>query len=185
VLVSAPVALGEGRNASATPAPSATAASTQTKAAVSDVPDPKPLAEREQWEYELTFADGEVRVTAAVLRTVERPVVTARHVGRFANELWIGRELIDRVRFDFPLLGAEVPTAERQAIHEAPRFEPGLHAVRKVLIPNSPRAVRAQLVDRATGETTVLPWPPNAPLDPSIPGAETDAGQGGAAPIPE
>jgi hypothetical protein len=101
-----------------------------------------------------------------VRKVFDRPVVTARPMGRFAIELWIGRELIDRVRFDFPLLGAEEPPGDRQSIHAEPRFEPGLEAERTILVPNSERATRAQLVDRATGKIQALPWPPDAPLDP-------------------
>lgn len=189
VLVATPITVGEAEPRAETPEPSATApTATAVPERASEAPDPRPLAEREHWEYELVFHEGEVQVRSVSLRTFERPVVTARHHGRFAVELWIGRELVERVRFDFPLLGAEVPPTERQGIHEQPRFEPGLHAVRTVLVPNARRAVRAQLVDRATGETTLLPWPPDAPLDPIvpiIPAAENADGPAGSTPIPE
>jgi hypothetical protein len=192
VLIAAPMTLGEAdpeptdADAEQSASVAATAeVSPEPEPTLTDLPDPRPLAEREQWEYELAFADGQVHVKRVTLRVFDHPVVSARHVGRFAIELWIGRELIERVRFDFPLLGAEVPVAERQDIREAPRFEPGLHASRTVLVPNSKRAVRAQLVDRATGSTTPLPWPPDAPLDPIIPAAETASAQAGSAPIPE
>lgn len=169
--------------------PAASASATEAEPAAppfaDEVSDPQPLAQEEQWQYELAFADGTVRVERVSLRVFERPVVTARHVGRFAIELWIGRELIERVRFDFPLLGAEVPVGERRAVREPARFEPGLHALRTVLVPNSARAVRAQLVDRATGSATPLPWPPNAPLAPVIPKAEASVAEPAPAPIPE
>jgi hypothetical protein len=136
------------------------------------------------WEYDLHFEEGAVGVARVSRRVFERPVSTARQMGRFAIELWIGRELIDRVRFDFPLIGAETPPGEVRSIHEAPRFEPGLQAERKVLVPSSDRATRAQLVDRATGKIQALPWPPDAPLDP-IPSASLAPGPAETPPIPE
>ncbi len=50
--------------------------------------------------------------------TYPNPVVTARRMGRYAIELWIGQELIERVRFDFPLTAAD----------EAPPSGPGTFA---------------------------------------------------------
>jgi hypothetical protein len=83
-------------------------------------------------------------------------------MGRYAIELWVGRELIDRVRFDFPMLAAEeLPSsARRRPLYEAPTLAAGAHVTQRVLVPASPRATRALLVDRGTGETIALPWPP-------------------------
>jgi hypothetical protein len=126
------------------------------------LPDPTPLRLREQWEYDVVYDKGKVAVLKARLRRFERPVVTARQMGRYAIELWIGRELIDRVRFDFPMLGAEeVPSSgRRRPLHEPPTLAAGAHVTRRVLVPASPRATRALLVDRGTGEEISLPWPP-------------------------
>jgi hypothetical protein len=83
-------------------------------------------------------------------------------MGRFAFELWLGDELIERIRFDFPLLGAEVPRqGPRQALREVPSFAPGAHVSASVRVPASSRATRALLLDRATGQTSVVAWPPN------------------------
>jgi hypothetical protein len=89
-------------------------------------------------------------------------------MGRFAIELWIGHELIDRVRFDFPMLALDEPgpsTASRP-LAEPPSFGKGAEVRHKVLIPASERARRAVLVDRATSAVQVLSWPPN-PADPA------------------
>jgi len=128
-------------------------------------PDPAPLSLATQWEYTLRYASGEVSVERTRKLIYPKPVVTERRMGRFAIELWIGRELIDRVRFDFPLLGAEeLPAGKRTPLHEPPSLAAGADVTLAVRVPASPRATRALLVDRATGAERELPWPPDAPL---------------------
>ena len=131
-------------------------------------PDPEPLRIARQWEYDLIYDSGQVRVASVRALRFAQPVVTQRFVGRFAIELWIGHELVERVRFDFPLLGAEEPQkGPRRPLQEPPNFSEGARVQRKLLVPASPRATRAVLVDRATGAIQALPWPPDAPLDPA------------------
>jgi hypothetical protein len=130
-------------------------------------PDPEPLALREQWQYALLYEGGNVTVEHVVPRVSAKPVATVRHMGRFALELWIGHELIDRARFDFPLIAAEeTPGATRRPLHEAPSLGPHAIARVSVLLPASPRATRLVLVDRATGKSQELPWPPDR--EPSV-----------------
>ncbi len=147
-------------------------------------PDPLPLSLAEQWEYTLRYANAEVSVERTRKLIYPKPVVTERRMGRFAIELWIGRELIDRVRFDFPLLGAEeLPSGKRTPLHEPPSLLAGADVSLAVRVPASPRATRAVLVDRATGAERELPWPPDAPLPavrvaapPPAAASATDAG---------
>ena len=88
---------------------------------------------------------------------------TARRFGRFAFELWLGRELVDRVRFDFPLLATETPApASPRPIHDTPRFAPGARVSVMLRVPASERATRASILDRATGEVIDVTWPPRA-----------------------
>jgi hypothetical protein len=83
-------------------------------------------------------------------------------MGRFAVELWVGKELVDRVRFDFPLLGADGPPgADRRPVQGAPRFSPGADTRSTVRVPASDRATSAGIVDRQSGATVSNPWPPN------------------------
>jgi hypothetical protein len=83
-------------------------------------------------------------------------------MGRFAFELWIGRELIDRVRFDFPMTSADpAPSERKRPLDEPPTFSAGADVDRTILVPATPRATRAVLVDRGTQKTTELPWPPD------------------------
>jgi hypothetical protein len=137
---------------------------------VGSAPDPEPLSLREQWQYALLYQAGEVSVERVEKRTLPKPVSTARRMGRFALELWIGHELIDRVRFDFPLIAAEeVPGVTRRPLHDAPSLGPHAIARISVTVPASPRATRLVLVDRATGKTKEFPWPPDQ--EPSDSGA--------------
>lgn len=155
------------------------------------LPDPPALSDRRQYVYEVAYDRGTISVSSPAFECLDRPRVTARRIGRFAFELWLGRELIERVRFDFPLLASEEPRREgKQAIRETPSFAAGARVSVTLSIPASERANRAQLLDRATGETIEVPWPPAAPAgtDPSRCGAprapRTGSAASGARPHP-
>ena len=128
----------------------------------SSLPDPEALSMAEQWEYQLLYQNGAPTVEGVQHRVLPKPVSTARRMGRFALELWIGRELIDRVRFDFPIIAAEEkPGVTRRPLHDAPSLAPHAIARIRVSVPASPRATRLVLVDRATMKSQDLPWPPD------------------------
>jgi hypothetical protein len=138
------------------PPPSATV---ETVGPAASPPDPEPLRMAEQWEYEISSEQGALAVSSVKAVTLREPAVTPRRMGRYAIELWIGHELVERVRFDLPLLGGgEEPPKPTLA---PPGLEKGVHARTRVLVPRSPRARRALLVDRAEGRATPLPWPPD------------------------
>jgi len=127
-------------------------------------PDPPPLTERAWWVYPVTYDRGTLRVEPPQLECLARPATSARRMGRFAFELWLGAELIERIRFDFPLLAAEVPrTAEHGPLRQEPSFAPGARVSVSVRVPASARALRAHILDRATGQTSAVDWPPGAP----------------------
>jgi hypothetical protein len=129
------------------------------------LPDPEPLIVARYWEYQVLYDRGRVSVRSVRPLRYDRPIATPRYVGRFAIELWIGHELVDRVRFDFPVIAAdEVRTGPRRPLEEPPSLAAGAAVAQTVLVPASPRATRAELVDRATGSRQVLPWPPDHPL---------------------
>lgn len=171
-----PTSLGEGHGDDAPaelPLPSASAAPAPPPSAnapppVGGPPDPEPLRLADQWEYELEWNRGALSVLAVRARRFPKPVVSARRFGRFAIELWIGNELVDRVRFDFP--GLEPQPADmgsRKRLHAPPDFSKGAEVRQKVLVPAAPRARRAELIDRAAGRVIDLPWPPDHPLTPT------------------
>jgi hypothetical protein len=128
---------------------------------VGGLPDPPPLNTREHYEYVVVHDCGKVYVREVRQKSSPTPLPTARRIGRYAIELWIGRELIDRVRFDFPLLAAEpAPAGPRRPLDAPPSLAAGAVVAKAVIVPASRRATRAVLVDRATGEQQQLPWPP-------------------------
>ncbi len=165
----APLAEGQGDEAppraAARPAPSQAAApvpsaSGSVAAPPHGQPDPEPLRQREQLDVVLLYEGGKISVLSVRPFTTAKPVVTERRMGRWALELWIGTELVERVRFDFPLLGAEElpPAGRRKPLAVPPSFADST-AEQRLRVPLSERARRAVLVDRATGVETPLPWP--------------------------
>jgi len=127
------------------------------------LPDPPPLSERARWLYDIRYDRGSIQAGPPQLECLDRALPSARRIGRFAFELWLGAELIERIRFDFPLLAAEVPRqAERHALREEPSFAPGARVSMRLQVPASARATRAQILDRATGQATPVEWPPRA-----------------------
>lgn len=146
-------------------APPSTAAPLKPSAA----PDPTPLRLAEQVEYELELREGKITVLSVKPVKLSAPIVTPRRIGRYAIELSIGPELIERVRFDFPATAADDPVkpGQKQPL-SAPLTLSERAIVRvKLLLPHSPRVRRALLVDRALETATELEWPlaelPKAP----------------------
>jgi len=128
-----------------------------------DPPDPKPISARDWVALEFTYVNGEAKPRASHRLQTAKARDSARVVGRYAVELWIGCELIDRVRFSFPLQGAESPprAGKRHELHEQPSFTARGELKATVLVPFSDRATRAELVDRSAGTRVTLAWPPN------------------------
>jgi hypothetical protein len=124
-------------------------------------PDPAPLVTAHQWDLTLHYAKGTVALEAAKSVELRAAAPTSRQMGRFAVELWVGKELVDRVRFEFPLLGADfAPSPGTHQERGAPRFSKGADTVATVRVPSSDRATAAQVVDRLTGAVVPIPWPP-------------------------
>jgi hypothetical protein len=124
-------------------------------------PDPRPLVMRQQWVVRLAYRSGDMFLRGAQRVDLPRAVSTPRAFGRFALELYVGKELVDRVRFDFPLLGADDLSADSNGdkLRTPPSLTAGLSTQATVQIPRSDRATRALLVDRATGTAWPLAWP--------------------------
>jgi hypothetical protein len=129
------------------------------------LPDPAPLVTRQQWVVELGYREGTVLYGGARRVELSKAAGTTRAMGRFALELYIGKELIDRVRFDFPLLGAEDYAESPRRWDSPPSFERHLSTRAAIVLPHSERATRAVLVDRATGHAWALPWPFKSAVD--------------------
>jgi hypothetical protein len=121
-------------------------------------PDPEPLVECSQWVFDLRWDRGDVWLLDVRPMNLPAPQATPRVMGRFALELFEGKALIERVRFDFPLLGA----AEMR--DGGPSGEPSLSAKLRtrigVIFPATSRGTRLELLDRATQRRWSIPWPP-------------------------
>ena len=108
------------------------------------------------------------------VRSVElkNPEPTARVMGRYALELWIGSEMLDRLRFNVPL-GGNLPREEDGRPFKRPSFDK-VTARFKVRIAAQPRATYLKLVDRATNQEKRFLWPPTS--ETLTPYPESDAG---------
>jgi hypothetical protein len=122
-------------------------------------PDPVAKPSRDQWIFEISARGGKVAIDSVTPQTFAKPAETPRVVGRFALELYIGRELLDRVRFDVPLMGAENTVGNRNNLPK-PRFDQNVTAHVKARMADNPRAAYLLIVDRETGDSQKLLWPP-------------------------
>ena len=182
LILPARLAEGTGEGASAAPAASTAPASSAKAAAaqpyaVSKLPDPAPpLRLAEQVEYQLELSEGKVKVVSVKPVTLREPEVTARRMGRWALELSIGQELIERVRFDFPTTAADEPAPGPKKLRTPLDLASRAVARVTVLVPHSERVRRAVLFDRALETVTELPWPLPPPPPPApAPSASSSA----------
>ncbi len=163
--------------ATAAPTPSTAGSAAPTPSepvpAAAAPPDPEPLKSAAQWEFEIATENGVASVVSVRAVDLPKPVATPRRFGRYAIELWIGQELIERVRFDLPLYEAGDPRAASKPRFPVPEFEKGANVRLRVQLPRAERARRAVLVDRATSRIVELPWPPDRPPPTPVPDPKT------------
>jgi hypothetical protein len=124
-------------------------------------PDPQPaIVSRNQWIFDLRYDNGDIYLLGVHKLDLSGPQATPRVIGRFAVELYEGPTLIERARFDFPMLlfaGAPgVPDGGRNAVS----FDKRLISRIGVMFPVTSRGTRLELWDRATDKRWPLPWPP-------------------------
>jgi hypothetical protein len=119
-------------------------------------PDPPQMVEKVQWVFDLRWEKSEPYLLGINRHELGAPQPTARAMGRFAIELFEGPTLIERVRFDFPGLGAPPPPdgGMRAAMDKNLKTRIG------VMFPATKRGTRLELLDRATDTRWSLPWPP-------------------------
>jgi len=126
-------------------------------------PDPPALVEKSQWVYDLRWDRGDVWLLGVHPLELAAPQATPRVMGRFAIELFEGPTLIERVRFDFPLMA----TSEADG---SAAFLSKLRTRIGVVFPATKRGTRLELWDRATNRRWSLPWPPSGPDAPPVAG---------------
>ena len=125
-------------------------------------PDPPPLVEQDQWVYDFRYDHGELYLAGVHAIRLPAPRETPRMMGRFALEIYEGKALLERVRFDFPGLGtADLPhDGGARPLHGSPvSFTAKLSTRVGVTLPATPRGTRLELWDRATDRRWPLPWP--------------------------
>ena len=137
-------------------------------------PDPPALVERSQWVFDLRWDKGDVYLLGIHPLELPAPQATPRVMGRFAMELFEGPTLIERARFDFPLMGAVEPEG-------GVSFSAKLNTRIGVVFPASKRGTKLELVDRASGRRWALPWPVETSSVPSdAAGSSAPPGDAGA-----
>lgn len=122
------------------------------------VPDPPAVSSKKHWVFDILVRQGKPSFGTVRSVDLDKPASTARVMGRFAVEYWIGKELLDRVRFDVPLL--EDPTKRKNRRLGAPEFSVSTRL--SIRLADNPRATTVVLVDRATGEVQAFAWPPGS-----------------------
>ncbi|MEO7113672.1 MAG: hypothetical protein ABI183_24750 [Polyangiaceae bacterium] len=131
-------------------------------------PDPQAMVTKSQWVFDLRWDRGSIYLLAVHPLELPTPQATPRVMGRFAIELYEGAALIERARFDFPMLGGGEGTSPqpdagtRRTVDDLNRvsFDKKLVTRIGVIFPQTRRGTRLDLVDRATGMRLKLPWPP-------------------------
>lgn len=133
-----------------------------------NAPDPQAMVTKSQWVFDLRWDKGQIYLLAVHPLELPAPQATPRVMGRFAIELFEGPTLIERARFDFPMLGGGEGTTPqpdagtRRTVDDLNRvsFDQKLITRIGVIFPQTRRGTRLDLVDRATGTRLKMPWPP-------------------------
>ena len=120
-------------------------------------PDPEPTESTRELVLDIAWEKGTPVLLRATPRTLAAPRKAGRWMGRFALEVTEGPALLERVRFNFPLIADPPPS--RADYKQPPSFENGLTTTVRVVFPALARGSRFALVDRATGRRWGVPWP--------------------------
>ncbi len=138
-------------------------------------PDPDPaMREEMQWVFDLRYERGDIFFVGVHPLDLGAPQTTPRVMGRFALELFEGPTLIERVRFDFPMLGTG--DAQNKSFLAPVSFEKKVTTRIGVMFPQTKKGTRLDLWDRATNLRYRLPWPPDAAPPPTTASVAPDAG---------
>jgi hypothetical protein len=155
------------------------------------LPDPAPLVSKDQWVYDLRYSAGDLYLLGIHRVALAAPQATPRAMGRFAFELFEGATLLERARFDFPMLGDGAALGPSAPAPEAGTPLPiqgrPLSLTAKVssrigvMFPAAAKGTRLDIVDRATDRRWPLPWPPTELTAGAVgsDAAASDAGSGG------
>lgn len=121
-------------------------------------PDPPAQASPKQWVFDVSVRRGRVSLERARSVTLDAAVPTPRLMGRFAIELSRRGALLERVRFNAPLLGDDDGREPRRPFARPTFGDVTTHL--RVQLADVPGATQVALVDRAAGELERFRWPP-------------------------
>lgn len=149
------------------------------------LPDPPVSKSTKHWVFDIDVKAGVVSLGKARAATTPKPEGTPRVMGRYALELYSGRELLDRARFNVPGMGDGVRDDKRVLKRPTMTLITTKFAVR---IADNPRANWARVVDRATGDEVYISWPPDeqptaADAGPAASGSASSAPAASAPPV--
>lgn len=115
-------------------------------------PDPTPLVSDAVFVLSVRFNKGAVEISKVRREKLAAKAAVERRMGRFAAELLSGPTLVERVRFDFPLINDDSKASEV--------YEKGLDVTVEVRIPDSDRPNKLEIWDRATDQRWKFDYPP-------------------------
>lgn len=121
-------------------------------------PDPPGQASRKQWVFDVRYRGRVAEIASVHAVTLDKPQSTPRLMGRFAIELYVGPELLERARFNVPLT-ADPPEPNDRRPNARPTFG-NVTTHLSITMADNPRAAYAIVVDRATGAEQRYWWPP-------------------------
>ncbi|MFO0759943.1 MAG: hypothetical protein U0359_25890 [Byssovorax sp.] len=122
-------------------------------------PDPPAHPDKKHWLFDIAVTHGKLSITKAKSLTLAKPAETKRATGRFALELYIGKQLLDRARFNVPMMSDEPPVRSNKRAYRGPSLDDVTTHVTAEIADHS-RATYLLLVDRVTGDTQRFDWPP-------------------------
>lgn len=118
-------------------------------------PDPTPLVADAVFVLSIRFDKGKVSIVKVVREKLPKKAAVPRKLGRFAVELLSGPTVVERVRFDFPLIHDDDVAGEAYA--------KGLDVTVDVRVPDSDRPNKLEIWDRATDKRWKYTYPPKVP----------------------
>jgi|GEM_PF-2915990 len=138
-----------------------------------DTPDPPAKSSNKQLIFHLKMDHQVLSVERVERSELKEERVTPRRYGRFSLEAFRGEELVERLRFDFPLLGDT-----RSALDEV---EPGLVTSVQVEFPELEDVTLLRVVDRKSRKKMELSVPAPGEGAASAAGGGASVATGGAA----
>jgi hypothetical protein len=115
-------------------------------------PDPSPLLSDSVFVLTVTFDKGAISIAKVEREKLPGKQAVVRRFGRFAAELYSGPTLLERVRFDFPLIADDDYAGDVYAR--------GLTTSVKIRVPESDRPNKLEIWDRATERRWSFDYPP-------------------------